>query len=427
LGWRISQEDFFANLTDKISTMKLRASYGALGNDFIRGEYGGSYRYQPTINPNVNYPLGTDQTLVNGQIQTQLASVGIAWEDRRTLNGGVDFGFLQDRITLSAEYYISQTRNALIDPEIPLVLGSAGLPYQRLGRLENRGFELSLGYNETEKPFRYSVTGNLTTLRNKVTRLRDAAGQPVSFLTYSNNFEVTRTEENYEIGSFYLFQFDGIFQQSDNIASSAQPGAQPGDVRYKDLNGDNVIDERDRAHVGRVYPKLQYGLNLTAGYGNFDLAAFFQGVTGNDILNATRWWLDRMDENSNYRRDLDPWTPQNPSTTTPRPVFAGASAGNNARLNSTRFLESGAYLRLRNLQIGYNLPKAALERVKGLGSVRVFLTGQNVFTITDYQGYDPETVGSGTLNERSNTLMRGVDEGSYPNIRTFTAGLQLGF
>lgn len=436
LGWRVSREAFFEGIT-AISNLKLRASYGSLGNESLLGEYGGSYLWQALINPNVNYPLGGDATIFNGSIQTKLASTDIAWEERRTTNVGADFGFLEDRLTLSLDYYVSKTQNALVQVQQPLVLGNAGDdPFRRIGRLENRGFEVLLGYNETRNPFKYGIAANLTTIKNEVQRLSDRGS---SFLLGGPN-DATRTEPGYEVGSFYLYQFDGIFQTGDNIAGSAQPNAQPGDVRYKDINNDGVINDRDRAHVGRVFPKLQYGLNLTASYANFDLAAFFQGIQGNDVLNVSKYWLERTDENGNYERGFSPWTPDNPSTTTPRAIISGAppgspaaaSATENSRLNSTRWLEDGSYLRLKNIQIGYNVPKAALERVKGIGSLRIYVTGQNVFTVTDYSGYDPETVGTNpvTLNTNNpppSTLARGVDFGSYPSVRTFAAGIQLGF
>jgi TonB-linked SusC/RagA family outer membrane protein len=422
-GWRISKEQFFEGLSDKVNNLKLRVSYGVLGNELLGGEYGGAYRWQGVVNPNVNYPFGGDN-IQNGSIQTQLPSNDIAWEERRTANYGFDLGLLEDRFTLSADYYRSETRNALVDPAIPLVLGNAGSnPYRRVGRIENQGFELVAGYNENRNAFKYGITGNLTTIKNKVTSLSNDATSP---FFVSGPGESTRTEVGYEVGSFYLYQFDGVFQTGDNIATSAQPTAQPGDVRYKDVNGDGQITAADRAHVGRVFPKLQYGLNLTAGFAGFDIAAFFQGVQGNDLLNTGRYWLDRTDDNGNYRRDFSPWTATNPSTTTPRAIIAGGggpageSAINNARLNSTRWLEDGSYLRLKNLQIGYTIPKILTDRMKGVGSLRFYVTGQNLFTITDYTGYDPEVVGAGLLT-------RGVDEGSYPNIRTVSIGAQLGF
>lgn len=421
-GWRVSQEPFFEGLREQVSNLKLRASYGVLGNDQLEGPYNGAYLWQGVINTNVNYPFSGDN-IQNGSIQTQLVSNNIAWEERRTANYGFDLGLLNDRLTLSADYYRSETHNALVNPAPPLVLGPAGPnPYQRVGRIKNSGLELTVGYNENRNEFKYGVTGNLTTLNNKVTAL--SASGPAPFFV-SGAGESTRTEVGYELGSFFLYQFDGIFQTGDNIASSAQPTAQPGDVRYKDVNGDGRITAEDRAHVGRVFPKIQYGFNLSASYKGFDLSAFFQGVQGNDILNTGRYWLDRTDDNGNYRKDFSPWTPSNPSTTTPRAIIAGGggqageAAINNSRLNSTRWLEDGSYLRLKNLQIGYTIPKAITERVKGVGSLRVYVTGQNLFTITDYTGYDPEIVGG--------VLSRGVDEGSYPNLRTVSFGAQLGF
>ncbi|MBC6611223.1 TonB-dependent receptor [Hymenobacter sp. BT507] len=420
-GWRISKEHFFENIGSSISNLKLRASYGSLGNDQLNGPYGASYLTTAAINTNVNYPFGPTQTIVNGKIQTQLPSLRIGWEERRTTNVGLDMGLLEDRLTLSADYYVAQTRQALVNPVPPIFLGNAGTdPYQRIGRLENSGFELNVGYSDTRSAFTYGASANLTTIRNRVEQL---GGNGQIYQAGPNG--AARTEVGYEIGSFYLYQYDGVFQTADEVAASAQPEASPGDARYRDINNDGIINDLDRVHVGRVFPKIQYGVNLTAGYANFDIAALFQGVQGNDVLNVGKWWVDRGDDNSNYRTDYNPWTPENP-TNTPRAVKSGGggagaySAANNSRINSTRWLENGSYLRLKNLQIGYNVPQTALNKVKGIGSVRVYLTGQNVFTITKYSGYDPETPGGGSL-------ARGIDDGTYPVVRSYTAGIQLGF
>ncbi|QJX48425.1 TonB-dependent receptor [Hymenobacter taeanensis] len=428
LGWRVSKEAFFQDVT-AVSNLKLRASYGRLGNDLLNGAYGGSYLSQGYINTNANYVLGG--SIQNGGIQTAYASTGIRWEDRRTTNVGFDAGFLDDRLTLSADYYVSRTYNALINPDLALTFGNAGSnPFRNLGKLENKGFELQLGYNETSKPFRYGATVNLTTLQNKILELGTASGDEGGAANFFNGGPngITRTEVGYELGSFYLYEFDGIYQSGD---SNIPSGLQAGDVRYKDNNADGVIDDKDRVHVGRVFPKLQYGANLNLGFGAFDLVAFFQGVQGNDVFNTSRYWLDRTDDNGNYRSDFSPWTPTNPSNTTPRALIAGGNsgiaAGNNARFNSTRWLEDGSYLRLKNLQIGFTVPKPLLERSKYVSSLRIFATGQNVFTVTKYTGYDPETVGSGAFNSLANNLARGVDEGSYPNLRSFTLGIQAGF
>ncbi|GAA4036995.1 TonB-dependent receptor [Hymenobacter glaciei] len=428
IGWRVSKEKFFEGIT-AISDLKFRASYGRLGNDLVNGPYGGSYLYQGFINTNANYVLGG--TIQNGAIQTAYASPSLRWEDRRTTNVGVDLGFMSNRLNLSADYYVSQTINALINPPVPYTFGNAGPnPFRNLGKLENSGVELQLGYNDDRHPFRYGASVNLTTIKNKVLDLGtvsgDASGAPNFFNGGPN--DITRTEVGYEIGSFYLYQFDGIYQTGD---ANIPTGLKPGDVRYKDTDNSGVIDDKDRVHVGRVFPKLQYGANLNLGYGPFDLSAFFQGVQGNDVFNVDKFWLERTDDNGNHLANFSPWTPANPSNTTPRALIAGGNAGNapgnNDRFNSTRWLESGSYLRLKNLQLGFTVPKAVLTRSKYVASLRVYATGQNVFTATKYSGYDPETVGSGSFNSLGNNLSRGVDEGSYPNLRSFTVGIQAGF
>ncbi|OON69296.1 hypothetical protein B0919_08365 [Hymenobacter sp. CRA2] len=429
IGWRVSKEAFFDGVTS-ISDLKLRASYGRLGNDLLGGAYGGSYNSQGFLNTNANYVLGG--AIQNGAIQTNYASTGIRWEDRRTTNVGFDLGVLDNRLTLSADYYVSQTYNALINPPLPLTLGNAAdNPYRNLGKLENKGLELVLGYNDDRHPFRYGATANLTTLKNEVLDLGTTGAEGTGAPNFFNGGprDITRTEVGYEVGSFYLYQFDGIYQTGD---SNIPAGLSAGDVRYKDLNGDGSISDLDRAHVGRVFPKLQYGLNLNFGFGPVDLTAFFQGVQGNDVMNLGRFLTDNTADNSNYRADFSPWTSTNPSTTTPRAIKSGGpqngdAAGNNARFNSTRWLENGSYLRLKNLQLGFTVPKAALLRTKYVASLRIVATAQNLFTITDYTGYDPETVGSGVFNTIGNNLARGVDEGSYPNLRTFSLGVQAGF
>ncbi|MBC6992310.1 SusC/RagA family TonB-linked outer membrane protein [Hymenobacter sp. BT491] len=406
-GWRISKEAFFSGVSG-ISDLKLRASYGELGNDQLP-----EYLSFGLINSNVNYPF--NGTVVNGAIQNQLASKNLKWESRATTNIGFDLGLMENRVTLAADYYISKTKNALVNPAIPFFEGNVGVnPYTNLGRLENRGFEFQLGYtSDPQKDFRYGVSANLTTLKNRVKELafegQNYPGGPSG---------VARTEAGQPVGAFYLMHKLGIFQtQADVDAHKVQPSAKPGDVKYEDINGDGQITDADRRFTGSPFPKLQYGLNLNFGYKAFDLTAFLQGVQGNDIYNVTRYWTDRMDDNGNFRADLNPWTPSNPSTSTPRPLLGG---GLNASPLSDRWLENGSYLRLKNVQLGYTLPKTLLERVKGIGSLRIYLTGQNLLTATKYTGYDPEIVGAGPL-------ARGVDEGNYPNLRTVTAGIQLGF
>ncbi|GAA4377495.1 TonB-dependent receptor [Hymenobacter koreensis] len=421
VGWRLSEEDFFKNALPQVNNLKLRASYGVNGNDLLPG----SYLYQPTVNQNVYYPLGNGQALQSAAIQTGLESKDIRWESRYTTNFGLDLGLLENRVTMSVDYYISTTKDALVNPPLPAYVGTAGFgqPFTNLGEIQNKGLEIALGYHESRKAFTYGADLTLATVRNEVLKLSDI--QPV----IPGAFGATRTEVGQPISRLYLLETLGIFQTLDEIQNykSAdgrviQPLAQPGDVKYKDVNGDGTITYTgDRAYFGNPFPKLQYGLNLTAGYKGFDLSVFWQGVSGNDILNQTRAAVDGLNGDTNFRRDLEPWTPENGSNTTPRLVYGGgAEAVKNFELASTRWVEDGSYLRLKNVQLGYTLPKAVLSKIQGSSTVRFYVTGRNVFTLTKYTGYDPETPGLGIFG-------RGIDSGTYPNVRAFTGGLQVTF
>jgi TonB-linked SusC/RagA family outer membrane protein len=421
LGWRISEEDFFKNALPVVDNLKLRASYGVNGNDQIN-----NYAYQAVVNRGIFYPLGTSQALVPGATQPGLESRGIRWESRYTTDFGLDLALLGNRLTLSADYYISDTKGTLVSPPLPGYLGTAGAaaqPYSNVGELRNQGFELAIGYHEGRKAFTYGADLTLTTLRNEVRRLSDI--QPV----IPGDFGVTRTEVGQPISRLYLLDMIGVFQSQDEInnyksadGKVIQPLAQPGDVKFRDVNGDGSITySGDRQFVGRPFPTLQGGLNLTAGFKGIDASIFWQGQTGNDILNITRTAVENLYGDTNFNRDITPWTADNRSSTTPRLVYGGGAEGvKNNELASTRWVEDGSYLRLKNVQIGYTFPKTLTSRISGSSTIRVFVTGRNIVTFTKYTGFDPETPGTGLFG-------RGLDNGTYPNVRTFTGGLQVNF
>ncbi|WP_324678031.1 TonB-dependent receptor [Hymenobacter sp. GOD-10R] len=423
IGWRISEEDFFKEALPIINNLKLRASYGVNGNDGLPN----AYLYQATINQNVNYPNAAGG-IAQGSSQITLASNGIQWEERYTSDAGLDLSLLDDRVTLSADYYISNTKKALVNPPIPVYLGNfGGNPYRNFGNLRNQGFELAVGYHETKKAFTYGADFNLTTIKNEVTSIAEGGQIP-------DPEGITFTQVGQPVGQFYLIPFEGIFQTQEEVLNYKnaggqviQPYASPGDVKYRDSNGDGIINNRDRVAVGNPFPKVQMGLNLTAAYKGFDLSVFLQGVTGNNVFNEAKFWLSRYDGVSNYERDALPWTPENPSNTNPRLLAANSpnanlsqAASQNNIFASTRWLEKGDYARLRNVQVGYTFPKTLISKIQGVGNVRVYLTGRNIYTLTNYSGFDPETPGTGFFG-------RGVDNGSYPNVRSFTAGLQVDF
>ncbi|QDA61422.1 SusC/RagA family TonB-linked outer membrane protein [Hymenobacter jejuensis] len=427
LGWRVSEEDFFKDAVPMVSNLKLRASYGVNGNDGLGGAYGGNYLTSPIINQNVNYVDGAGN-IVNGSAQITLSSPDIQWEERYTKDAGLDLALLENRLTVSADYYISETRKALAPVVIPVYLGNfGGAVFQNAGNLENRGFEFALGYHENRHDFVYGADFTLTTIKNRVTKV------PTEGQSFSDGIGLTRTQVGQPVGAFFLIPFDGIFQSKDevnNYKSSSgkviEPYASAGDVRYKDTNDDGVIDTKDRVFVGSPFPKLQMGLNLNAAYKGFDVSVFLQAVTGNQVFNRAKAALEYYNGPNNYESDVHPWTPENRSTTTPRLLQGGGAgdlglaASSNALFNTTRWLQDGDYLRLKNIQIGYTFPKTLTSKVPSLGSVRVYVTGRNVLTFTKYSGFDPETPGTGFYG-------RGIDDGSYPNVRTFTGGVQVNF
>lgn len=427
VAWRLSEEEFFKTAVPMVSNLKLRASYGVNGNDGLGGAYGGNYLTAPIINQNVNYVDGNGN-IVNGSAQITLSSPGLQWEERYTKDAGIDLGLLDNRLTLSADYYISETKKALAPVVIPVYLGNfGGAVFQNAGNLKNSGFELAVGYHEGRNAFTYGADFTLTTIKNEVTKV------PTEGQSFTDGIGLTRTQVGQPVGAFYLIPFDGIFQSKDEVQNYRnadgkviQPYASAGDARYKDSNGDGVIDTRDRVFVGTPFPKLQMGLNLNAAYKGIDVSVFLQAVTGNQVLNRAKYALQRYDGPNNYERDVQPWTPENPSNTNTRLLQGGGAgdlglaAASNALFNTTRWLEDGDYLRLKNIQIGYTFPKSLTSRVPSLGSVRVYVTGRNVVTFTKYSGFDPEITGTGFYG-------RGIDDGAYPNVRTYTGGLQVNF
>jgi len=429
LGYRISEEDFFKNAVPAVNNLKLRASYGIIGNDQLSGDYFGAYLPTPNINQNVNYVLGNGQVITNGRSQTVLASPGLQWEERHTKDVGLDAAFLDNHLTLTADYYISETRKALAPVVVPIYTGNFGPVFQNAGNIENRGFELALGYqNATNNGFTYSINGNLTTLRNRVLAL------PNEGQTLVDGQLLTSSSVGTSLGQFFLIPMAGIFQTQDEVASYKnaagtviQPYAAPGDVKYTDTNGDGRIDNNDRIHTGSAFPTLQYGLNMNFGYKGFDLSIFAQGVSGNQIYNNAKVALESYSGPNNYELDVQPWTPENRSNSVPRLLQGGSanpnlalSASQNSLYNTTRWLENGSYLRLKNVQLGYTFGKNLLGWAPAIASLRVYVTGRNIVTFTKYSGYDPEIVGTGYFG-------RGIDNSAYPNVRTFTGGIQATF
>lgn len=442
VGWNVAQESFLQN-SKTISDLKVRASYGITG---LNPTALGNYPWQSLIF-NSSYPFN-NTTGVNTAFFNKLANQHLEWEKTSQFNIGVDAGFLNDRINFTIEYYDRITDNLILKAPTPPSFGYVIATDVNIGKMQNKGWEFQLGYNErNNKLFKWGITANLGIVKNKVLRLDAPSG--VIFGGDGNYFSswgvpVTRTKAGEPIQSFYGWEFDHIYQQqsevdADNETARSKTGnsgafyqssaTAPGDVRFKDLNGDGIVDDKDRQVIGSFLPDFTYGLNFTAAYKNFDLSILFQGVQGGDIYSgigvyagAYRWPIG-----GSASAFENAWTSQNPSTTNPR--IRWSDPNDNSRI-SKRWLQDASYLRLKNISIGYEIPTSVLgNRYHGtISKFRIYVASQNLLTFTKYDlGYDPEIGMKIGSNRGSGNLTNGIDYGQYPAARSFILGLQVGF
>ncbi|MBO9672832.1 MAG: TonB-dependent receptor [Sphingobacteriaceae bacterium] len=413
LGWVPSKEAFWKE-NDIVNFLKIRGGYGVTGNDAL-----GDFRYVSLVSSGRNYTFGTTDQSMIGWSPAALSNPDLKWEETRQTNIGFD-ATLFTNFTLSAEYFKKKTVGVLQTPDIPLYVGAAGGPTQNVGDMQNTGFEFELGYRKKIGDFNLGVNGNISFLKNKVTKLLPGKtfieDNAQSFQTMGN---FTRTGLGRSFNEYYGYDMLGIFQTQAEIDSyvgpagtKLQPNAKPGDIKYANLNGDNEINSSDRTFLGSPIPKYTYGITINLAYKNWDLVAFGNGVGGNQIFQGLR----RLDVTyANWQtKILDRWTPSNPSTTMPRIVESDPN-GNYIKF-SKLYLEKGDYFRLKTLQVGYTLPQNISKKI-GAQKVRAYLMSENLWTITKYTGYDPEIGGT----------VLGVDRGVYPQARSFMIGLNVGF
>ncbi|HVY76030.1 MAG TPA: TonB-dependent receptor [Puia sp.] len=426
VGWKIDQEKFMQSQSI-ISELKLRAGWGITG---INGLLLGNTPWQALVSSNsAYYPFGN--SLNAGPVSSiqQLGNQELEWENTKQINIGLDLGFLHNKFTLSTEYYQRQTDNLILAVPIPPSMGYlvTTVP-QNIGSMRNTGFEFQLGYNDHAGDFRWNASLLMSFIHNEVLAL--APGVPNieagSDVDLTEGYNVTNTKPGNAIQSFYGWQTEGIFQSADEVSKHATQAAATaaGDIKFKDVNGDGVIDNNDRVFLGSFIPKFTYAFTLGASYKNFDLGAFFQGVQGNKIYNATRTTLEGMVRFFNAGTAvLNAWTPSNTNTNVPRAI--SSDPNQNAR-PSDRFLENGSYLKLKNLSLGYTFTNRTLEAAtKGVvKSVRIYIAAQNLLTVTKYTGFDPEV---GNRAPGSSTLTNGIDYATYPQPKAYQVGIQASF
>ncbi len=425
-AWRISKENFFHSNT--INDLKLRASYGVLGFSQSLQDLGGSWPTLGYININQRAVYGVNQTPVLGESQAIITNPNLRWEDRNESNIGFDASLLNSHLSVTADVYSNISKGLLLNVPLPFFLGSDNGGYntfatENAGSIRNTGVELTLTYRHITGPFKWDVSVNGTTIHNKVVSVGNQGGG----INYLEPTDFVRSQVGHPMDSWFMLKTAGLFQNQaqidayvDKNGNKIQPNAKPGDVKYVDINGDGQINNDDRTFVGTPWPTFQGGLQFNGTYRNFSINIQFVGVFGYKIYDDIRRVLDSYTTLNNFRKDLNPWTPTSTNTSDPRLGLAtDAGINDNNRPESERWLENGSYLRLRNVELAYVLPNNALKML-GFTNTRIFVSGQNLFTITKYKGQDPDLGSSGILT-------RGFDAGNWPSSRIFSFGITGGF
>lgn len=461
VAWRIKEESFMQDV-DGVNDLKIRAGYGEIGSQFNAGtfRYLNQYSFGPAADNTGNngYPFGGQYQ--QGLVLNALPNPGLDWETSKQTNIGVDAAFLNNALTVTVDYYNKTSSNFLLNIPVP---PQTGFPnqFRNVGSISNKGVEVNINYApKTSGDFSYSIGVNFSTVNNKILSLsknQDYISNLANLnfsSTGSNNWtEYSRSAVGGPVGQFYGYRSAGIFQTQaeidalDAIAASkfgagsyyqpnggADKTARPGDRKFIDLNGDGRITAADQTTLGSPIPDFFGGVNLQANYKNFDLSVFFYGVAGNQIFNYQQRTLESFAsttgsvgiQNIGLEYYQNAWTPDNPST---RYARINANEFNGNTRPSDVYVEDGSYLRLRNMQIGYTFPSGT---VKSVSNIRLYVSAQNLFTITGYSGLDPE-IGIPQGNDKDNgqsvrsVTASGIDVGTYPSSKFFTAGLNVTF
>ncbi len=407
-AWRVSNEKFMTR-QKLFSDLKVRVSYGLTGNQSI-----GDYRFLSSLN-NSSYPF--NGALFVGSSPNGVSNLNLQWEKNQQFDVGLDLSVLNNRIQFTVDYYKKKTYDLLFDLDLPLSSGYF-TSLTNVGSIENKGWEFAVNtHNIDTKNFQWKTAFNISFNKNKVLKLD---GRP-QFQSGTGNGDLQINNPillkvGQPLGNFYGRIMDGIFQNQAEVDKSAQKNAKPGDIRYKDINGDGTISDLDRTVIGNGYPKFFGGLDNTVTFKNFDLNIFLQGSYGNEILNLSRLELYGLNGQNQAKEIVNRWTPTNPSNTIPRANTAGGQ-----KILSSYLIEDGSYLRLKNISLGYQLPALVLKKLL-LQSAKVYVSAQNWLTLTNYKGYDPE------VSYQGNTaISQSIDLGAYPNSKTILVGVNLKF
>ncbi len=411
LAWRISNENFLKN-SNVINNLKLRLGYGITGNQEI-----GNYSFSSSYN---TYLYNFNNSYVSAVLPTVLPNPNVKWEGQEQYNAGFDLDLFNNRISLIVDGYVKNTNDMLVPMSVPVTSGYSDVyvPSINAGKIQNKGFEVTLSTkNIIKNDFKWSSDAVFSYNKNNVESIN--SDTPIITASGGFNSAIGLIKEGYPVNVFYGYITDGIFQNQDEVdrhavqmpGSNSATSTSPGDIRFKDLNNDGVINDKDRTIIGNPNPKFTFSLNNTFNYKNFDLTIFLQGSYGNDIFNANRMYTEAMSIIQNQSTAvLGRWTGEGTSNNIPRAIYGDPNQ--NSRV-SDRYIEDGSYLKIKNINLSYTLPKAVFGQ--NFNSVKIFVSAQNLVTWTKYSGFDPEVP------------VNGIDNGTYPITRTVSLGLNIGF
>ncbi len=429
VGWRISQEDFMSDYSF-IDDLKLRVGYGELGNQNLGDGTARTFPFLTTLNNNIFYVLGDDQGTVVGPAPTTFANQQIGWETSKQIDIGLDFSLLKGRITGVFDYFKKTNEDALVNLPLPFASGFFLPAPTNAGEITNSGIELALNYKDKiGDDFEYGVGFNITTVKNTVQSL----GPVNAIITGVGGAQSHRTIVGESLGHFFGYRTDGLYQNDAEVAAAlpdANGTPSPGDIRFVDVNGDGRVDAGDRTILGSPYPGFFYGLNLQAKYKGFDFSALLRGVGDRQIFNSSRITLEGLTGTNNFSTQvLNRWTGEGTTNSSSNPRLAGPGDPNGNNRISDRFIEDADYLRIQNIQLGYTIPKDALQSWTNnfVSNMRFYVSVQNLATFTNYSGFDPEVGRAQSFQKGNNPLATGQDDGQAPLPRIIQLGWSVSF
>jgi len=430
-GWRISEESFFAGV-EFLSDFKIRGGYGTMGNQLAISPVNQFFLFGGSVS-DANYDLnGTGSSSLQGFRPTRIGNPDAKWETNVTTNVGFDAGLFDNKVQITFDWYSKETNDLLYDPVLPGTSGAASQPAINIAEMKNTGIDILLSYKKVvSSDLSFDASLTFTTYKNKIVKIAEGINYFDFTIPATRIGSFNRNAVGQALGTFWGYQVEGLWQSQaeitaadgadGNATTKFQDGAEPGFFRYANLDAsNNVIDPKDRTYIGNPNPDFTYGLNLGANYKGFDLSIFFYGSQGNDIFNYNRWWIDFWPSFQNQKSKnllYNSWTPTRTDASTPK--ASNKSNFSNNTQSVSFYVEDGSFLRLKNLQIGYTIPKSSISKI-GLTNARVYVQGVNLFTATKYTGVDPD------LNTGDDRAF-GVDLGAYPLVKQYTVGLNIGF